>query len=302
MSAPPYMKLYWGDYHKGTRHLRTAREHGAYMLLIGALWDAGGRLPPDDATMARHALCTAKEWAALRETILPLFRIIRGHLTHKRVTEELAKYGDTVRKRKIAGKSGAAVTNEKRSRISAANAEQKPTKSETESEEEKKPPLAPQGGRAPLFEEDPPAEPKRRKSQRPIPEGYPDADAIEAQRFKAAAARADLDIAYQAERFRNWALGKDARYADWPATWANWCAKAIREAPKAAARTSAPIDLAATWRHRVEAYLRGSRYWNTNDWGAAPGKEGCHAPPAVLAEFGLGGAAILPFPVEGRAA
>jgi hypothetical protein len=70
----------------------------------------------------------------------------------------------------------------------------------------------------------------------------------------------------------------------------------------AAPEPAAPADQSAVWRRRVEAYLTGSRYWNTNDWGGKPGHDGCSAPAAVLAEFGFGGAEIVPFPFEERAA
>lgn len=132
MSGPPYMRLYWGDYRKGTGNLRTAQEHGAYLLLIGALWDSGGKLPADDHTLARHACCTLKEWAALKPVLLPFFRVSRGRLYHKRVTEELQKYADKIGKLKTAGKRGSQVSNGKRKRYSAANAQQKPTYSESE--------------------------------------------------------------------------------------------------------------------------------------------------------------------------
>jgi hypothetical protein len=155
-----------------------------------------------------------------------------------------------------------------------------------------------------LFEVQPEPEPAgRRKPKRAIPDGFPSAELVGEWQTKARDAGADIDIAYQAERFRNWAAGKDARYADWPATWANWAARAIKEAPKrAGVRAVAATDPLGTWRRRVEAYMTGSRYWNTNDWGGKPGQDGCAAPSTILAEFGFGGAEVLPFPIEGRAA
>lgn len=131
MSAPPYMKLYWGDYSRKTRHL-TRSQHGAYFLLLGALWDAGGRLSADDKTLARHALCSASEWAAMRPIIIAFFKIKRGWLTQDRVTEELAKYRDKIGKLKTAGKRGSEARLSKDRGNGAANAKQKPTYSESE--------------------------------------------------------------------------------------------------------------------------------------------------------------------------
>lgn len=122
MSAPPYMKLYVADYLADTAHLKT-REHGAYLLLLMALWRAGGKLPADDKTLAAKALCTASEWLSLKPIILPFFRVSRGKITQKRLGAELAKYENKICKLKEAGKRGSLVTNEKHGHSSAANAQ-----------------------------------------------------------------------------------------------------------------------------------------------------------------------------------
>lgn len=144
MSAPPYMKLYWGDYSRKTRHLKTAQEHGAYLMLIGALWDNNGKLPADDETLAAYALLTPEQWAALKGRIMPFFKVTRGVLTQQRVTEELKKYRDTSCKRKMAGKAGGKASHGKDTENPEAIAKQKPTQSESESNIENPP--TPQGG------------------------------------------------------------------------------------------------------------------------------------------------------------
>lgn len=107
MSAPPYMKLYVADYLGDTHHL-GALEHGAYLLLLMGMWRAGGSLPAADANLAKLARCTASEWDAIKGDVLAFFKRSRGRLTHKRLTEELAKYENTSGKRSEAGKRGAA--------------------------------------------------------------------------------------------------------------------------------------------------------------------------------------------------
>lgn len=99
--SPPYMKLFIGDYLADTTHLTTA-EHGAYLLLLMAMWRAGGKLPADDGRLAKLTLCTAKEWAAIKPAILAFFKVSRGRLTHKRLAKEMAKYDDVSRMRKTA--------------------------------------------------------------------------------------------------------------------------------------------------------------------------------------------------------
>ncbi|MBU2233170.1 MAG: DUF1376 domain-containing protein [Alphaproteobacteria bacterium] len=137
MNAPPYQKLYWGSYHKHTAHLSHAREHGAYLLLIGALWNNEGRLPADDDTLAGYAKLTVKEWLTIKPKLVNgvLLKIVRGKLTQPRVTEDLAKYRDTSGKRKEAGKSGGLASGGKRYENRQANASVLPTKPEPEPEE-----------------------------------------------------------------------------------------------------------------------------------------------------------------------
>lgn len=146
MSAPPYQKLFWGSYHKHTAHLSHAREHGAYLLLIGALWNNEGRLPADDATLAGYAKLSPKEWEAIKPKLIngALLKIVRGKLIQPRVTEDLAKYRDTSGKRKMAGKAGGMASVGKRALNQEANATVLPTKPEPEPKKERTP--SPQGG------------------------------------------------------------------------------------------------------------------------------------------------------------
>lgn len=143
-----------------------------------------------------------------------------------------------------------------------------------------KPPIVPQA--------DQPAGPSRRKPKRAIPDGFPSAEAIAEQQAKARSVGANLDVANQAERFRNWSIGNDARYADWAATWRNWCDRAIKNAPKtavaAAQSRSAPSE-ADRWRRWLREY-RLNGHWPSDDAGPRPGHPACRVPAALLAEFG----------------
>lgn len=105
MSAPPYMKLYVADYLGDTYTLNVV-EHGAYMLLLMGMWRAGGKLPADDAKLARIACCTPEQWAEVRATVLGFFKRRGSLLTHKRVSAEMAKYEAVSERRKEAGKRG----------------------------------------------------------------------------------------------------------------------------------------------------------------------------------------------------
>lgn len=133
MSAPPYMKFFWGDYHKATRHL-TRDQHGAYFLLIGEAWRLGGSLPDDDALLAAWSRCTPSEWSKIKPIILAFFTYRRGKWAHDRVREELATYAAISRKRKEAGKRGGSASDGNHRGNRQANAKQLPTKPEPQSE------------------------------------------------------------------------------------------------------------------------------------------------------------------------
>ena len=91
MSNNLYMPFHPGDYHADTAHLRTAAEHGAYMLLLMNYWQSGRALPSDDRKLAAIARVTPSEWAEMRDTICEFFQERDGLLYHKRVETELER-------------------------------------------------------------------------------------------------------------------------------------------------------------------------------------------------------------------
>lgn len=220
MSAPPYMKLYWGDYHKDTRHLSRS-EHGAYLLLLGETWRLGGALPNDDSALARWALCTPSEWAEIRPVILAFFTLSRGRWVHKRVRAELAHYADVSRKRKVSGKAGGEATGGKRKRNTPAIAEQKPTKPEPESEPEREDKSSLSAARehaaSPSLSEDLIAEAQARIAEAVV----------------------ELDAAEHAKRFLAHAEATGRKLVRPDAAWREWIRREIDKAPKAQAPLAA---------------------------------------------------------------
>ena len=94
--ATVWMPFYWGDYLAETAHLST-EEHGAYLLLIGAYWQAGGPLADDDRRLSRITRLSLRRWKVVRETIAEFFTIAdqKWHLT--RLDDELSD----VKKRRL---------------------------------------------------------------------------------------------------------------------------------------------------------------------------------------------------------
>lgn len=99
------MPLYVAEYRADTGHLGTV-EHGAYLLLLMAMWRANGKLPADDERLSRLTLLSPEEWSKVKPVVLEFFTRRGGVLTHKRVALELKRYTDRVEQRKRAAQSG----------------------------------------------------------------------------------------------------------------------------------------------------------------------------------------------------
>lgn len=286
MSAPPYMRLYWGDYHRDTRHLSRS-EHGAYFMLLSALWNNGGKLPLEDAILAKHAMCSPKEWAEMKPTMMAFFKVMRGRLTHKRVTEELAKYEDTVRKRKAAGKKGGSARGGKDTENGEANAQQNGAYPEPEPE-----PV--EGSNDPSLSAGKP-ERASPKAKTPIENGFPGEPEIDQAVEIISAAGVVLDAADHAKRFRGHALAQDRRAADWRAAWRSWIEIEIGKAPAAPVAApplpsawNGPADLAADIRKEMGAEQAAS-YLNRCTWQEVPVRA-VVAPTAFVADALTAGA------------
>ena len=87
MSKAPAMPMYWDAYLADTTHL-TTEEHGAYMLLLAAMWRRNGWVPDDDKDNARILGLTPAKWrrikARLMETVSG-FRVEEGKITQEKL-------------------------------------------------------------------------------------------------------------------------------------------------------------------------------------------------------------------------
>ncbi|MBZ9676410.1 YdaU family protein [Mesorhizobium sp. ES1-1] len=121
MSERPFMQLYVSDFIGDTLQLST-EQIGAYMLLLMAMWNAGGRLPDDDARLARVARLSPKKWRVIGGDLMTFFDREGGEICHKRLTRELRKASGKSEARAAAGARGGAATALKTKARAAANA------------------------------------------------------------------------------------------------------------------------------------------------------------------------------------
>lgn len=107
MSDAPYMPLYIGDYIRDTRHL-TTEQHGAYLLLLMAMWTAGGELKNDEGKLARTAGMSLAKWRKIGSDVMDFFTVSGSHITQKRLKTERVKYAELSEKRRHYGSLGGA--------------------------------------------------------------------------------------------------------------------------------------------------------------------------------------------------
>jgi uncharacterized protein YdaU (DUF1376 family) len=82
MSQAPSMPMFWDAYIADTTHL-TTEEHGAYLLLLAAMWRRNGWVPDDDADTARIVGMTKAKWRKTKERLASLLIFSDGHITQK---------------------------------------------------------------------------------------------------------------------------------------------------------------------------------------------------------------------------
>ena len=115
------MQLYVADYLGDTRHL-TTEQHGAYLLILMAMWRADGVLPDDDAKLARIAGLTVARWRKIRDDVLAFFDPCEGGITQARLAAELTIAEEKSEKRSQAGRAGGRAKALKYKKATVANA------------------------------------------------------------------------------------------------------------------------------------------------------------------------------------
>lgn len=88
MAQFPAMPLWTDAYLGDTTHLTTI-EHGAYLLLLMAMWRAEGhKLPNDMKMLARYARMTPGQFQRIWPVLKPFFRCASDSITQGRLTDE----------------------------------------------------------------------------------------------------------------------------------------------------------------------------------------------------------------------
>lgn len=111
-----FMPLYTGRYLRKTRLFKD-RHHGAYFMILMALWESGGSLPFDEEDLRVLACADKRTWPTTWAKIRPFFTIHDGRISQHTVTELLEDFDELRRSRVAGGKRSGAKHAEKMKQI-----------------------------------------------------------------------------------------------------------------------------------------------------------------------------------------
>lgn len=205
MSGTPFMPLWVADFLKDTMDLE-AKEVGAYMLLLMAMWGRDGRLPNDKKKLQRVARC-GRDWPKVWASIGHYFDAEGDSITQGRLTRELQK---VAAKREVNAQSGARGGRAKalkEKELAIANATVSLQQSYSETEEVKR---------------EANASPKKARGSRLSAEWFLPLDWGE---WALSEGMTHPEIRAEADKFKDYwcaRAGPQGVKLDWLATWRNW--------------------------------------------------------------------------------
>lgn len=209
MSKAPSMPMYWDAYIADTTHL-TTEEHGAYLLLLAAMWRRNGSVPDSDKDIARIVGLTPAKWRRTKARLADFLIIENDEITQKNLQKIWKNTQEKIAKNRANGAKGGRPVSSKNKDLAKPNGSVSvnPNKSipEPEPEPEKKEPSN-EGSQKP-----------RRKSRLPDDWRLP-ADWGE---WAIGKGMDELSVRREAEQFANHHHGKGSLMLDWRRAWQTW--------------------------------------------------------------------------------
>lgn len=211
------MPMYWDAYIADTTHL-SCEEHGAYLMLLGAMWRRDGTVPDDDADNARILGLSKAKWRKVRARLSHLLIIEDGLITQKNLRKIWENTQEKIAKNRVNGAKGGRAAPKDNNDLAKANAsnsvKRKATISEPEPESDKID--------TSVSTKKPPSSKPKRACQ--IPDGWVPND----KNIEDATNRnfSQQEIDHEANQFRDYHLAKGTTYKDWNAGWRTWLGNA----------------------------------------------------------------------------
>lgn len=120
MSDAPAMPVFPDAYLADTTHL-TTEEHGAYLLLLMAMWRRNGVVPNDDKDLARIVGLDISRWRKTKRRLLSLLTVEGEYLTQKRLLKEWQYVQEKRNKNAANGSKGGRPKSNINNRLAKAN-------------------------------------------------------------------------------------------------------------------------------------------------------------------------------------
>jgi uncharacterized protein YdaU (DUF1376 family) len=105
MSKAPAMPMYWDAYIADTTHL-TIDEHGAYLILLGAMWRRDGSIPNDDKDIARILGVTVAKWKKIKARLSEFLTIDDDKISQEKLRKVWEKTQEKIAKNSANGAKG----------------------------------------------------------------------------------------------------------------------------------------------------------------------------------------------------
>ncbi|MBL4838138.1 MAG: DUF1376 domain-containing protein [Kordiimonadaceae bacterium] len=105
MSQAPAMPMYWDAYLADTTHL-SAEEHGAYLLLMAAMWRRNGFVPDDDVDNARILKVSKGKWRKIKTRLDPFLEYTAQGITQKKLQKTWIRTQEIIAKNRLNGAKG----------------------------------------------------------------------------------------------------------------------------------------------------------------------------------------------------
>lgn len=138
MSKAPSMPMFWDAYLADTTHL-TTEEHGAYLLLLAAMWRRDGSVPDDDRDNARIVGLTKARWMKVKARLSEFLIFENDTISQKNLQKNWKKTQENIQKNRTNGSKGGRPQSSKNKDIAKANGSVSDNPNETIPEPEPKP-------------------------------------------------------------------------------------------------------------------------------------------------------------------
>jgi uncharacterized protein YdaU (DUF1376 family) len=148
MSQAPSMPMFWDAYLADTTHL-SLDEHGAYLLLLAAMWRRNGSVPDDDKDNARILGISVAKWKKVKARLNGFLIFENNEISQKKLQETWSKTQEKIEKNRENGAKGGRPKSKENNTLEKANGSVSVNPNETIPEPEpepiEEPPKTPKG-------------------------------------------------------------------------------------------------------------------------------------------------------------